>query len=268
MSSQTFEHILLDLGKPIDKRLIRQREGRGKKQFDYVEWETVCDLLNAKAPGWTFEIKNLIPTEKHEFVCHGALTIAGVTRENVGTGDGQHSMDTGIKGAVSDCIKRCAVLFGLGLQLYRSEQAQAWAEKRLEMEATRLAGNGNGHTPPAPEPAQTRAAEVLGRIRENAPEVAEAMEPYLPDEPDDVLEAVARDDEREEEAERAAIQGADERLTKDELATLRAMWQASKLNATSDLAAFAAAFSAKPDAIPRRHLEDALSWISEHKRRK
>jgi hypothetical protein len=128
-------------------------------------------------------------------------------------------------------------------------------------------------------------AELLDRIKENAPEVGAVMEAHMParHEPDvldaeeepppaevlDALgEAIARDDEREEDEERAAIQDADERLTKDELSTLRAMWQASKLNATSDLAAFAAAFAAKPDAIPRRHLEDALSWISEHKRRK
>src|SRR5688572_6908374 len=152
MSAQKdFRNTLVELGKPIDGRLIQKRKGPGGKELDYVEWHTVADILNAKAPDWEFQIHNLIPTGNgQDYICHGALKVEGVTRHNIGVGDGNPELAP--KSAVSDCLKRCAVMFGVGLQLYRDAQQQAWAVARNNQQASALKAVEKEAEKPEPKP--------------------------------------------------------------------------------------------------------------------
>lgn len=176
---------LVELSAPLDKRLIKTRKGPGGKDLDFAEWHTIVDRLNAAVPEWRFEIKNLIPMGDGDFVCHGALTIDGVTRENVGAGDG--NADKGPKSAVSDCIKRCAILFGLGLELYRDNQQQAWAVKRNEIAARKIAELKAVPAPNAGPDLDAEAARTLA----SAPE-PEPIEDPAPPKPDHIARTLSQ----------------------------------------------------------------------------
>jgi len=92
----------------------------------YVQHNDVADRIEEVDQNWTFR---KLQEEKLQFVkyngeaedvyyVHGELTICGVTRQNVGEGSEP-------KGAYSDCLKRCAMLFGIGRYLYDEERV--WA---------------------------------------------------------------------------------------------------------------------------------------------
>src|SRR5580765_8929588 len=53
--------IVADLSKPIPERHLRQRK-QGGKDITYVEWHTVIRYLDHYAPGWSCEVKDVIPT--------------------------------------------------------------------------------------------------------------------------------------------------------------------------------------------------------------
>lgn len=101
-----------------------------KGQFDYVGHEHYIARLNlATGNQWDFEIldrwiqsglmSNRDGSAVDVQVIHGRLTIPGMgSREDWGIQEIQGGGADSIKGAVSDCIKRCAKSFGLGLGLY------------------------------------------------------------------------------------------------------------------------------------------------------
>ncbi len=111
------------------KEFIRQREGKGGKRFDYVEIGYVISQLNkAFTPlGWQFEVIE----EKvmaNEVYVKGKLTIKDyktgyeVFKTQYGTKEIYANNKTPIgdllKSASSDCLKKCASLFGLALDVY------------------------------------------------------------------------------------------------------------------------------------------------------
>jgi hypothetical protein len=164
------ERVLVDLGKPLDSRLIKRREGPRNKAtgkpiyLDYVEWYTVADMLNRVAPGWNFTIDSMTESKAGDWACAGTLTIAGVSRSNVGVSDKDGA--NGPKIAASDCLKRCATLFGFALELYRDEQQNHWAAKRLEATEAELAEREHAADEqpagprPVPEPVETVEPEA------------------------------------------------------------------------------------------------------------
>lgn len=81
----------------------------------YVDARVVVRRLDAVAPGkWEFCWEAMDPAAK---IVKGTLSIYGVTRQDAGEpGEGKHG-DTW-KAAVSDALKRCAVLFGVASYLY------------------------------------------------------------------------------------------------------------------------------------------------------
>jgi len=106
--------ILDELKKPFPE--VKWRAGATTKDktkalaLAYIESRDVMDRLDEVVGGnW-------------EFRCHpegiwGALTVCGVTREDVGdAGEGEFATR---KSAASDALKRCAVHFGIGRYLYR-----------------------------------------------------------------------------------------------------------------------------------------------------
>jgi len=118
-----FSTTLRELRKNVDPKLVKQREGwrdrNGHVQMvDYVEWHTVADILDEKAPDWSHTVKDIRQIGDIMTVTV-AITVDGVTREGIGTGLAQNEM--GIKKAEHDALKRAAVKFGIARDLYRKE---------------------------------------------------------------------------------------------------------------------------------------------------
>jgi predicted nucleic acid-binding Zn finger protein len=118
-----FSATLQELRRNVDPKLVKQREGwrdrNGNVQtVDYVEWHTVADILDDVAPHWTHTVKDIKEIGDIMTVTV-AITIDGVTREGIGTGNAHNEM--GIKKAEHDALKRAAVKFGIARDLYKKE---------------------------------------------------------------------------------------------------------------------------------------------------
>lgn len=118
-----FAATLKELRKNVDPKLIKQREGwrdrnGNVKMVDYVEWHTIADILDDVAPDWAHTVKDIKEIGDIMTVTV-AITIDGVTREGIGTGNAHNEM--GIKKAEHDALKRAAVKFGIARDLYKKE---------------------------------------------------------------------------------------------------------------------------------------------------
>jgi hypothetical protein len=118
-----FSTTLRELRKNVDPELVKQREGwrdrNGNTHYvDYVEWHTVADILDENAPNWMHTVKD-IRQIGDIFTVTVAITIDGITREGIGTGNAETEL--GIKKAEHDALKRAAVKFGIARDLYKKE---------------------------------------------------------------------------------------------------------------------------------------------------
>jgi hypothetical protein len=114
--------IVADLSKPIPERHLRQRK-QGGKDITYVEWHTVIRYLDHYAPGWSCEVKDVIPTGTR---CVVTVRISiqclegAVWREATGTEDEElRGYGDPSSNAEAMALKRAAAKFGLGLYLYQ-----------------------------------------------------------------------------------------------------------------------------------------------------
>jgi hypothetical protein len=119
----SFTGTLRALKQPIDPKLVKTREGwtdrnGNKHMVEYVEWHTVADLLDRIAPTWSHSVRGIVQIGDMVAVT-AAITIDGVTREGVGTGNADN--ETGIKKAEHDALKRAAIKFGIARELYQRE---------------------------------------------------------------------------------------------------------------------------------------------------
>jgi len=122
--SVDFSNTLRSLRENVNPQLVKKREGWRDRngvahQVDYVEWHTVADILDEKAPNWSHTIRDIRLIGENIAVIV-ALTIDGVTREGVGTG--ASDSEVGIKKAEHDALKRAAVKFGIARELYKKEE--------------------------------------------------------------------------------------------------------------------------------------------------
>jgi len=147
------KEILEVLQRPFEKGQIKQRKGRSNAKFSYVEAHTVIERLNEAFSGnWSFEV---VSHEKagSEFIVLGRLTVwqdgsevskmqfGGKEIEVYSRGDRAGeviSLSDNIKAATSDCLKKCATLFGIGLDLYSDGGGSAGGSD------TASGGSGNG----------------------------------------------------------------------------------------------------------------------------
>ncbi|HEV3469400.1 MAG TPA: Rad52/Rad22 family DNA repair protein [Pyrinomonadaceae bacterium] len=118
-----FANTLRQLKQPVDPKLIKTREGwtdrnGNKHMVEYVEWHTVADLLDRIAPTWSHSVRGIVQIGDMVAVT-AAISIDGVTREGVGTGNADN--ETGIKKAEHDALKRAAIKFGIARELYQRE---------------------------------------------------------------------------------------------------------------------------------------------------
>jgi hypothetical protein len=118
-----FTNTLRTLRQPIDPKFIKTREGWRDRNgnthmVEYVEWHMVADLLDRLAPTWSHSVRGIVQIGDMVAVT-AAISIDGVTREGVGTGTADN--ETGIKKAEHDALKRAAIKFGIGRELYQRE---------------------------------------------------------------------------------------------------------------------------------------------------
>lgn len=114
------------LTRPFTPNQIKQREGRGGKMLDYLETHAIITRLNEAFDGaWSFDVmENRILD--NEVVVHGRLTAGTTSKSQFGSSevvrrknDGEPvSIGDDLKSAASDALKKCATLFGVGLELY------------------------------------------------------------------------------------------------------------------------------------------------------
>lgn len=118
---------LESLTRPFSPEQVKQREGRSGKRLDYLETHAVISRLNESFEGqWSFEVRSW-KVQENEVVVEGALTAEGITKTQFGGSDVTRAKETGevvsvsddLKAAASDALKKCATLFGVGLELYR-----------------------------------------------------------------------------------------------------------------------------------------------------
>jgi len=165
-----FSATLQELRRNVDPRLVKQREGwrdrNGNVQtVDYVEWHTVADILDDVAPHWTHTVKDIKEIGDIMTVTV-AITINGVTREGIGTGNAHNEM--GIKKAEHDALKRAAVKFGIARELYKKES------EVIERDGSIAGNDGDGGFPDQPVAknlGELVTAKQLGMIRALAREL-------------------------------------------------------------------------------------------------
>lgn len=133
----------------------------------YVQHTDVYARIEQIDPAWSFQVTSLQPIKDGVSV-RGNMTIKGVTRENAGEGGDE-------KSAISDCIKRCAMLFGVGRYLYDSETV--WVEYNDQRDKYRnwtyqdyahALKRGQAPLPVSPQPpqAQSKPRPVAPRVEQ------------------------------------------------------------------------------------------------------
>lgn len=104
---------------------IKQRKSDYGDMLDYLEGATVIQRLNEVFNAeWSFEITEHLIQEK-EILVLGKLTAQGITKTQFGSKLREMSAGDDLKAATTDCIKKCATLFGVGLHLYFAETTTA-----------------------------------------------------------------------------------------------------------------------------------------------
>lgn len=116
---------LIQLPTPLE--FTKKRPGKGGKEFTYVEGGYVIARLNQifSPVGWDFEVVEHI-LEVKEVVVKGQLTIKDhvngyeVKKTQYGTHPRYAEVPLGdsLKAASTDCLKKCASLFGVALDVY------------------------------------------------------------------------------------------------------------------------------------------------------
>lgn len=118
----TFEQTIRALSEPFPANVIRHKPGGGQRgSLAYVSHGLVTKRLNDVAPGWS--------TRLLETVLNGTgdvqavvleLTINGVSRVEAGAPSAFRDPHNDLKNAFSDALKRCAMRFGVALDLWES----------------------------------------------------------------------------------------------------------------------------------------------------
>ena len=115
----------------ISFRVQSTYERNGKTQavvVAYLDARNVAERLDAVCDpdGWAFDWQPVVTGQRELLVAKGTLTIAGVSKSDVGdAGTTEPS-----KASVSDALKRAAVLWGVGRYLYDLPFMTATPEQR------------------------------------------------------------------------------------------------------------------------------------------
>jgi hypothetical protein len=114
------------LEKPFTPEQIKRRQGTNGDLLDYIEGCAVIQRLNECFNAeWIFEIQEHRVFDD-EVIVLGKLTAQGVSKSQFGKSritrskkdNSIISLGDDLKAAATDCVKKCATLFGVGLHLY------------------------------------------------------------------------------------------------------------------------------------------------------
>lgn len=133
-SAGELDAILASLAEPFPPQDIYQRAGSGGKQLSYISGTNVIARLQNTVIDWSFEITETRMEQTVDrngeitpiFTVIGKISIPGLgSRAGIGVaaitpGSGEDAY----KGAATDCLKKCASLFGVGFHLYEEAQGQ------------------------------------------------------------------------------------------------------------------------------------------------
>ncbi len=137
------------LEKPFTPEQIKRRQGTNGDVLDYIEGCAVIQRLNECFDAeWIFEIQEHRVYDD-EVVVLGKLTAQGVAKSQFGKSritrakkdNSIISLGDDLKAAATDCLKKCATLFGVGLHLYFDVPS----DRRNGNGHANGNGNGNGH---------------------------------------------------------------------------------------------------------------------------
>jgi len=145
------------LEQPFDSSLIKTRRGGHGRQLKYVEGRHYVGRLNEAFGGeWSSDILHH-EVLGEEVLVRGRLTAAGVSKSEFGGSAITRSRESGepisladdAKAAATDCLKRCARLFGVGLELYddrpsRQPQQPLRPRNGGQVRTVRLGGKNGG----------------------------------------------------------------------------------------------------------------------------
>src|SRR5262249_48388969 len=114
------------LEKPFAPEQIKRRQGTNGDVLDYIEGCAVIQRLNECFDAeWIFDIHDHRVYDD-EVVVLGKLTLQGISKSQFGKSritrskkdNSIISLGDDLKAAATDCLKKCATLFGVGLHLY------------------------------------------------------------------------------------------------------------------------------------------------------
>src|SRR5437867_7299381 len=114
------------LERPFAPEQIKRRQGTNGDVLDYIEGCAVIQRLNECFDAeWIFDIQEHRVYDD-EVVVLARLTAQGVSKSQFGKSritrskkdNSIISLGDDLKAAATDCIKKCATLFGVGLHLY------------------------------------------------------------------------------------------------------------------------------------------------------
>lgn len=124
--------VLERLRRPVPESAIRTRP-QGGNLIKFVPWYKIIELLDERAPGWEFKIKEVGNIAGKTFI-RGSLTINGLTREQIGNEDDDLSgYGDPYSNSVAMLLRRLAVMFGLGRELYDGEAAATKASVEVDI---------------------------------------------------------------------------------------------------------------------------------------
>lgn len=117
---------LVHLREPFERKLIAKLPATAKRPaLDYVNHAVVTDRLNRYAPGWSYDVEPMIvqgaDNLPHVIAVFGAMTIWGVSRQEVGAVDQPSAYGQELKEAISDFIRRGAMRFGVAIDLWSKQ---------------------------------------------------------------------------------------------------------------------------------------------------
>ena len=155
------------LEQPLDQALVSRREGRGNRQYDYIEGHTVIDQANRifGYGGWGYELAGEVTLRRMEKVdvrtgevrvsfAYSApvrVSVVGAPlRTDIGfhvvTDDNAEGHETAAKGAVTDGLKRALRSFGdrFGNGLYGDQPPANFRPRAQGQRQRSTNNNGNG----------------------------------------------------------------------------------------------------------------------------
>lgn len=155
-----------ELARPFHPDIVKWRPGSKNKDgskamaLAYIDARDVMDRLDqcVGPNGWTTHFATL-NDDRQAVSC--ALTVLGVTKQDVGYPNGRNDEEP-YKAAFSDALKRAAVHFGIGRELYDTPQFWLPIDNYGRFSATPAYVVGKGWVAPGQEPPREQQSPASG----------------------------------------------------------------------------------------------------------